>query len=145
MNKDKTFVRQTSGRKPPAFEDECMRDTRLVSSGAGAGNWQWYEISPVYEGLAQYLDQIVVHLTQQERSSVNLNHRVQIQYSADGLEWSAGGDIIASQNTEGYTISGAFATRTQFGRFIRLRLGLEDNGTVYSGVFSVWAHFKMWT
>ncbi|MFH1464976.1 MAG: hypothetical protein ABIO70_11385 [Pseudomonadota bacterium] len=52
---------------------------------------------------------------------------------------------IAASNTADYTISAAFTTRTQFGRFIKVQLGLVDDGASYTARFSMWLEVKLWT
>lgn len=96
------------------------------------------------EGLAPCLDQLVAHVVFDEPSSGNLQHQATLFYSPDGVEWTQGGDLIAA-NATAYKISDAFTTRTQFGRFIKVQLGLVDDGASYTARFSMWLEVKLWT
>ena len=136
----------TSEHRPRsnAVEIVVMEGRKLTSNGAGAGIWMDFALGPIFEGLAAHLESITVHLLQEHRSNANLNHRVQLVKSYDGTMWNPGVDIIASQNTIGYTISADYTTRTEFGRFFKLRLGLEDDGTPYDAEFSATICLKFW-
>ncbi|MFH1463497.1 MAG: hypothetical protein ABIO70_03845 [Pseudomonadota bacterium] len=140
--RDKEFVSPAPAKRPAAYEIEIMRNRLFKSKGVTPS---FFDVGPVLEGLAPCLDQLVVHLVCDERSSEDLDYQVTLFYSPDGVDWTQGGDIIPVQNDADYTISDAFTTRTQFGRFIKVQLGLVDAGVACTARFSMWLDVKLWT
>lgn len=128
-----------------AFEVELERDRKLTSAGTGPGTWTSYQLGPTFEGLAEHLDQLVAHLLLEERSSANISYRIGIEYSYDGVVFLSGGFVLPAQNNVGYTISAAYNTRTDFGRYFRFVVGVDDVGAVESANFSLCMHLKLWT
>ncbi len=131
--------------KQDAMEFELERDRKLDSAGAGAGTWTPYQLGPTFEGVGMHLDQIVAHLLTEERTGAAISYRVGIEKSYDGVVFVAGGYVIPAQNNLGYTISNAYTTRTDFGRYFRFVVELSDAGAVESAKFSLCMHLKFWT
>ncbi len=142
--KDRKFQ---AGPRPKTNATEIIlaESEKVSSTGGGATNWDEFDLGPILE-LSPHLESIMIHLLQEHRSSANLKHRVRLYRSFDGVTWvpTLSADLIASQNTQGDTISAEYSTRTSFGRYMKITLGLEDDGTAYNAEFSITAHLKFW-
>jgi len=142
---DKQLIVRPPRSAQDAIEVDLERDRYLASAGAGGGSWQTYQLGPTFEGVGMHLDQIVAHLLLEERSGAGISYRLGIEKSYDGVVFGAGGFVIPAQNTVGYTISNAYATRTDFARYFRFVVELSDGGAVESGKFSLCVQLKFWT
>lgn len=142
---DKLLIVRPPRSAQNAMEVELERDRYFESAGAGGGTWASFQLGPTFENVGMHLDQIVVHLLLENRSSANISYRVGIEKSYDGVVFVAGGFVLPAQNNVGYTITGAYTTRTDFARFFRFVLELTDAGAVESAKFSLCAQLKFWT
>ncbi len=128
-----------------AFEVELERSRKLASAGTGPGTWTEYQLGPTFEGLAEHLEQITAHILVEDRSSANISYRIKIEKSYDGVIFTSGGFILPAQSSNGYTISSDYTTRTDFGRYFRFTLDLDDAGAVETAFFSASIHLKLWS
>ncbi len=128
-----------------AFEVELERARKLQSAGTGPATWTTYQLGPTFEGLAEHLEEITAHVLVEDRSSANISYRIGLEKSYDGVVFSAGGFVLPAQNSNGYTITSAYTTRTDFGRYFRFVLELDDNGAVETALFSASMHLKLWS
>ena len=143
VENDAVLTNPVSVRAPHGFEVKLCRNLKLVSSGGGAAAWMGYHVGPVLPGLAPHIESLVVHMVHDEQESANLNHRLSIQFSADGFNWDGTAIVLSSSSSLGYRIGSDYSTETSFGRFIRFSLELEDDGTPYQGKFSAWVMIKL--
>ena len=141
----KLSISMPRGGASHAFETELERARKLQSAGTGPGTWTSYQLGPTFEGLSEHLDQIVAHVLVEDRSGANISYRLGIEKSYDGVIFTPGGYVLPAQNNVGYTITAAYTTRTDFGRYFRFTLDLDDTGAVESAEFSLAVHLKLWT
>jgi hypothetical protein len=65
-----------------------------------------------------------------------------IDFSFDGYTWTQGNSILPEQTSDGYYLSPEFTTVANFGRFIRISLGVDDAGAAKSARFTILTYFK---
>ena len=112
VENDAVLTNPVSVRAPHGFEVKLCRNLKLVSSGGGAAAWMGYHVGPVLPGLAPHIESLVVHMVHDEQESANLNHRLSIQFSADGFNWDGTAIVLSSSSSLGYRIGSDYSTET---------------------------------
>ncbi len=119
-------------------------DRRTIKTDGGASPLD-FPVGPVFEGLGPRMDLCTIHALCSSISSANLTYALWIQKSYNGLDWGDGAAAIMSSTSEGYTVSAAYNTRTDFGLFTRFVMRLTDTGSVEQGTFCVTVALKFFT
>ena len=131
--------------KPPIRVVELAHD-RPFSTNGNDTNYIYIDVLPDHlRNIGPFLAAITVH-AQLKNKTANFEFEVQGQWSYDGETWTPFANALAGPITaDGQTVSSKYTTASDFGLFIRIRVGVKPTtGTaIESGLISLTASFEL--
>ena len=102
-------------------------------------------VGPVLADVGPNISEIVAHYGGQSFGT-GFDFTITAEWSPDGQGWiNFSGPIATGITAATSAISTPTTTRTDFGRYIRFRVGVKDGGTVTSGTVSVMVALRRYT
>ncbi len=117
-------------------------EARVFQTTGGGAVPTYFPVTEAFE-VNGALEALQIHALCTQRSA-NFKYRFRIGYSFDNVVWLWGSDVLGEQTALGYVIGSWFTTATEFGRYIRLEIGLADTGAVEEGTLYLSAALKSW-
>lgn len=140
---------QSAGRKLAMSGNGKIASFTLCASKAlltdGDSSYDDIQVGPVLSGIPLYVEDMVVQALCESRTA-GFKYKIKGQWSFDGKTWEDyDSDLLGEQSVSGAVNGSAYTTRTDFGRYVRFLVSVNDAGAVEQGVLSVIVVLKFWT